>query len=83
MRKIVSKVLSVKTIYLFLPVLLILSVGNVAHADWNYGIGTGVGQNYAKGEQGLNTVIAGPVTFDVDLDPEDFNDLMKSAFGFI
>jgi len=65
-----------------LPCLLFIVSTNLAHAEWNYGIGTGLFRMNAEGDQGLNTQIAGPVVFDVDLDPDDFDDLMESAFGF-
>ncbi len=52
-----------------------------AGADWNYGIGTGLVRLNTQGDQGLHTNIAGPVLFDVDLDPDDFADLMQSAIG--
>jgi len=52
-----------------------------AQADWYFGIGTGLSLMNVDGKQGFDTV-AGPVKFDVKLDPKDFNDLTKSAFGF-
>lgn len=58
-----------------------LAVSSVAHAEWFYGIGTGLSMMNINGQQGFNT-IAGPVKYDVKLDPEDFSDITKSAFGF-
>jgi hypothetical protein len=54
---------------------------NSAYAKWNYGIGTGISTQRYQGDLGFETA-AGPITFDVDLDPSDFNDLVESAFGF-
>jgi len=34
------------------------------------------------GKQGFHSNIAGPLKYDVKLNPKDFNDLTKSAFGF-
>ncbi len=67
---------------LFLSVFLIMNFSAAAHADWNFGIGTGLFRLNAKGDQGFHTNIAGPVEFDVNLDPDDFDDLTQSAFGF-
>jgi hypothetical protein len=55
---------------------------STAHAKWNFGIGTGFSLMNVDGAQGFNTTIAGPVKYDVKLDPEDFSDFTKSAFGF-
>jgi hypothetical protein len=72
-----------KNIIVLISVFLIVSFSSAAHAEWNYGIGTGITRMNAKGDQGINVTLLGlgPVEFDVDLDPEDFDDLMKSAFG--
>ena len=64
-----------------LSVLMVLSYTSVSYADWSYGIGTGPFRMNAKGDQGFNTQ-SGAVEFKVDLDPDDFSDLAKSAFGF-
>lgn len=63
--------------------LCLLLVASVASAEWHYGIGTGLMRLNAKGDQGLNIAAGdiGPVQLDVDLDPDDFSDLMESAFG--
>ena len=60
---------------------LMLSV-NSAYAEWHFGIGTGMARNSASGDQGFHTDIAGPVKYDLDLTPKDFDDLMQTAFGF-
>jgi hypothetical protein len=65
----------------FLCLTMIIGFNATAYADWNYGIGTGLFRLNAKGDQGLNTQ-AGPKQFEVDLDPDDFSDLMESAIGF-
>lgn len=53
-----------------------------AHAEWNFGIGTGFSMLNIDGEQGFDTDFAGPIKYDVSLDPGDVNDLMNSAIGF-
>ena len=58
-----------------------LVFSSVAQAEWYYGIGTGLSRTSIDGQQGFNT-FAGPVKYDVSLDPGQFSDLMKSAFGF-
>jgi hypothetical protein len=55
---------------------------NAAYAEWHFGIGTGLFRLNAKGDVGVTTKVAGPVKADLDLKPEDFDDLMQSAFGF-
>jgi len=55
---------------------------SVAYAEWNYGIGTGLSWSRTKGEQGFQVPNVGPIKFDVDLDPSDFNDITKTAIGF-
>lgn len=66
---------------IILSVLMVLSYTSVSYAKWNYGIGTGLFRMNADGDQGFNT-LSGPVEFKVDLDPEDFSDLTKTAIGF-
>ena len=61
--------------------LLSVSLGGVAHADWSYGIGTGIFLVNFDGDQGFNTALFGPIELDVDLDQDDVMDLMESAFG--
>jgi len=62
--------------------LLVINFGSVAHADWSFGIGTGIFRMGMDGDMGLNMNIAGPVEFDVDLDPDDISDMLETAFGF-
>jgi hypothetical protein len=73
-----------KYLHVIISVLLMVSFSSVAYAEWNYGIGTGLKRMNAKGDQGINVNLAslGPVEFEVDLDPDDFDDLMKTAYGF-
>ena len=73
---------SIKYTIAFFAALVFITTASAAYAEWNYGIGTGLFRQNVEGEQGINTVIAGPVRFDVDLDPDTIDDLTKSAFGF-
>jgi hypothetical protein len=73
-----KQVISVLCI-LWVPLVFFAST---AHAKWNFGIGTGFSLLNVDGTIGFDTAIAGPVKFDVKLDPEDISDLMQSAFGF-
>lgn len=56
---------------------------SIAQAEWNYGVGTGIFLLNAEGDQGFNVALGGigPVTLDVDLDPEDFSDAAETALG--
>lgn len=70
----------------FIPALCVLTAAallpmSAAHAQWKYGIGTGISAQKAKGTQGFTT-LAGPAEFDVDLAPSDFQEMAKSALGF-
>ena len=68
----------------WLVVLCVLAVavacGTVAKAEWHFGIGTGLFFHNFDGDLGFHTD-AGPVELEVDLDPDDVNDLMETAFG--
>jgi hypothetical protein len=67
----------------FVLIALWMTVGvNAAHAEWHFGIGTGMARWTYDGDIGFNTSLAGPVEAEVDLKPEDFDDLMQSAVGF-
>ena len=67
---------------LFISLITILFIfDSMGHAQWEFGIGTGLTRLNTDGVQGFHTV-AGPVEFDVKLDPEDFDDLIDTAFGF-
>ena len=67
--------------FLVLPVMLVINFSTTASAEWFFGIGTGIYRLNAQGDQGLHTNLLGPVTFDVDLSPDDIDDLMETAFG--
>ena len=62
---------------------LIIGLAAPVHAEWHFGIGTGPMRLNSKGDQGFNIAIGGvgPVEFDVDLAPDDFDDLTSSALG--
>jgi hypothetical protein len=49
---------------------------------WNFGIGTGFTSLKAEGSLGLNAGQFGPIVHDVDMDPDEFRDLLSTAFGF-
>ncbi len=68
---------------LFISLITILFIfDSMAHAKWEFGIGTGISRLNTDGVQGFDTDLAGPVEFDVELDPEDFDDLIATAIGF-
>ena len=71
----------IKPFYLILTFLMVMGFGTSAHAEWNYGIGTGFAGMSVDGDVGFHTNIAGPVQSEVDLSAEDVADLMASAFG--
>lgn len=52
-----------------------------AQKQWFFGLGTGFTFANAEGDQGLNTVLFGPIQAEIDLDPSDFSDLMETGFG--
>ncbi len=67
---------------LFISLITIMFIfDSMAHAKWEFGIGTGLTRLRTDGVQGFHT-LAGPVEFDVELDPEDFDDLIDTAIGF-
>ena len=71
--------------HVFLPVIVLMTLilaSSAAHAEWHFGIGTGLSFNNIDGKQGFTSALAGPIKYDVELDPGDFNDLTKTAFGF-
>ena len=72
-----------KIFFVVLAGLLSMSFSGVAHADWSFGIGTGIFRLNIDGDMGFNIAIADVgVEFDVDLDPDDISDVMETAFGF-
>lgn len=59
----------------------LLAASAVPAQDWEFGIGTGFyGLNF-DGDGGFNTVLSGPIVYEVDLDSSDTQDLLESAFG--
>ncbi len=67
---------------LFISLITILFIfDSMVHAQWEFGIGTGLTRLNTDGIQGFHT-LAGPVEFDVELDPDDFDDLIDTAIGF-
>jgi len=58
-----------------------LAVSAETTSGWTYGIGSGIQFLNAQGDVGF-TSFRGPEMADLDLDAEDFQDLMESAFGF-
>lgn len=74
--------MNLKKLCYVLSVLCILGIGTTAHADWTFGIGTGISGLDVQGDLGFNSRLAGgPVMVDVDLSPSDMSDYMESAFG--
>jgi hypothetical protein len=69
-----------KFFFFMLVGLLSISLSGVAHADWSFGIGTGIFRVNFDGDMGFDTA-AGPVELDVDLDADDVSDVMETAFG--
>ena len=51
-------------------------------SSWSFGIGTGLKRQNVDGEIGF-TSSRGPETGDIDLAPDNFDDLMDSAAGFV
>jgi hypothetical protein len=52
-----------------------------AQAKWNFGIGTGPQFLAVKGDFGMDTAV-GPIKLNMDLDFNDMEDLVDTAFGF-
>ncbi len=60
-----------------------LTVGvNAAHAEWQYGIGTGIFRWNIDGKIGFNSPNHGPVEIDTELNPSDIDRIKGSAIGF-
>lgn len=67
---------------LMLVLFCLLGVSSLSAQDWHFGIGTGLKRANAEGDQGLNIAQVGPVLAEIDLDPDDFDDLIQTAIGF-
>ncbi len=67
---------------LMLVLSCLLGVSSVGAQGWHFGIGTGLLRMNAEGHQGLNINPIGPVLAEIDLDPDDFDDLIDTAIGF-
>jgi hypothetical protein len=61
-----------------------LYLSSAAHAEWSAGVGTGLARNYVDVEQGFDTRNAniGAIKMKVQLEPEDFDEYMETAYGF-
>lgn len=65
-----------------LSLVMVMSFSSLSYAEWNYGIGTGMFALNLDGTIGMNTVLAGPVELDIDLDADELSDYVETAFGF-
>lgn len=52
-----------------------------AQQKWHFGVGTGMTFMNIQGDQGGNIMGYGPATWEIDLDPDEFSDVMESGFG--
>jgi len=68
-----------KTLWIFI-VIIMLSFSSTAHAEWNFGIGTGLQALSTDGTMGFDTSF-GPVEVDIDMDADNIFDSMEAAFG--
>lgn len=59
-----------------------LSVSTAVHAEWHFGLGTGLFLQNVDGDEGFDTDLFGPIIIHEDLSPEDFSDATESAIGF-
>ena len=76
--------MKIKYLYMVMAVLCMVGFSSVAWAEWHYGIGTGFTRLNIEGDIGVDIALGGlgPVELEVDLDPDEFSDLVDSAFGF-
>lgn len=70
-----------KTVWLVVLSCL-LGVSSASAQSWHFGIGAGLKRANAEGDQGLNIDPVGPVLAEIDLDPDDFDDIIQTAIGF-
>ena len=73
-----------KKVCVIISLVWILGFTASAHAEWEFGIGTGLAALQVDGDLGFNVPTAGigPVTVDVNLSPSDIMDYMETALGF-
>ena len=57
-----------------------LSFSSAAHAEWNFGMGTGIQALNTDGVMGFDSAF-GSVEVPIDMDADDIFDSMESAFG--
>jgi len=60
----------------------LLGVSSASAQGWHFGIGTGLARLNIEGDQGFNLPAIGPVELEIDLDPDQVADLIKTAIGF-
>lgn len=78
-----KKTTILKSLLFGLPLMAAVLVGTPAQAEWHFGIGTGLTLMSASGDMGFNVdIVNRPVQFDLNLNPGDFQDMTKTAFGF-
>jgi hypothetical protein len=72
-----------KKMCLIVSLICILGFATAAHAEWEFGIGTGLAAMKTDGDMGFNVDLAGigPVTVDASLSPSDIMDYMDTALG--
>jgi len=72
-----------KKMYVIMALVCILGFAPAAHAEWHFGIGTGLGAMSVEGDMGFNVELGdiGPVKMKLDMSPSDIMDYMDSAFG--
>jgi hypothetical protein len=76
--------MKMKKMCAILSLVCILGFTASAHAEWQFGIGTGLAALQVDGDLGFDVPFAGigPVTLDVDLSASDIMDYMETALGF-
>ncbi len=75
---------NLKSLLLALSLLLVMGFSSAAQAEWHHGIGTGFGARNYDGD--IEFYVSGApndtVKLEVELEPDDFTDMMESAIGF-
>jgi len=68
--------------WIVLIVLAVMGFSTMAHAEWHFGIGTGLFFLNAEGTEGFHSIVLDrAVELDLDMDPDDFSDVTDTAFG--